>query len=234
MAPGAVRHGGELVHSYLALRKAIGGIAIALPFVLLALHGAGLRSVSHGYYTHGGAVFVAAVCTIGTFLLFYRGFDRRDRAASFVAGAAALVVGLVPCGDTTATAPVSWWGWGEAYALSTWPRVHLLAAAVLFIVLALFCLWLFPMTDAPQGANPRKAWRNRVYRVCGLVIVGCLAALLMHFLGALQLGPDGVFWLETVMLVAFGLSWAVKGQAIAFLNDPGAPALAPRTDRQPD
>lgn len=224
MEHGATRQGNELLHSFLALRKAVGFIGMALPFVVLLAHGGVLESVSAGYYTRGSAIFVAGVCAIGFFLLFYRGYDRRDRIASFVAGAAALVVGQVPCACGQRDGPAFLWGWGADYAASAWPAVHLLAAAVLFGVLAMFCLWLFPMSDEPPHANPKKDQRNLTYYACGSVIVACLLALFVHFVVAKWLGSSGVFWLETVMLLAFGFSWAVKGEAIAFLNDSGAAA----------
>jgi hypothetical protein len=233
MEPGAVRQGSELIHSFLALRKSVGLIAMALPFVLLLVYGEGLGSVSQGYYTAGGALFVAGVCTIGVFLLFYRGFDGRDRVASFIAGAAALLVGVVPCGCGKEAGPPLLWGWGPSYAESVWPGVHLLAAALLFGVLALFCLWLFPLSDVPRHANRKKDHRNITYFVCGGVIVGCLLALFVHFAVVRWLGPGGVFWLETVMLLAFGFSWAVKGEAIEFLNDRGAPPSMPGDSRCP-
>lgn len=221
------RHGSELIHSFLGLRKAVGFIAMALPFVVLLVHGGWLGSVSAAYYTHGGAIFVAGVCAIGIFLLFYRGHDGRDRIASFTAGAAALVVGQVPCGCGQQACPAFPWGWGPAYSASVWPTVHLLAAALLFCVLALFCLWLFPMSDEPPHANRKKDQRNRTYYACGGVIVICLLALFVHFAFVKWLGPRGVFVLETLMLLAFGFSWAVKGEAIPFLNDGGAAAPRP-------
>lgn len=227
MEHGTVRHDQELIHSFLALRAAVGCIATALPFSLLLVHGRGLDSVSAGYYTDGGSIFVASVCAIGIFLLFYRGYDIRDRIASFVAGGAALFVGLVPCGtDKVATGALAW-GWGARYAASVCPGVHLLAAAVLFLVLALFCLWLFPMSDGPSHTNRKKDLRNAVYYFCGAAIVICLGRLFAHFAFDRLLVSGGVFWLETAMLLAFGLSWAVKGEGIGFLNDRGA-AVAER------
>lgn len=233
MEHGSVRHGDELIHSFLALRKAVGFIGMVLPFVLLLAHRGGLGSVSEGYYTAGSALFVAGVCAIGIFLLFYRGHDGRDRIASLVAGAAALVVGQVPCGCGKMAEPAFLWGWSPSYAASAWPTVHLLAAAVLFCVLALFCLWLFPMSDAPPHANRKKDQRNLTYYICGSVIAGCLLALVVHHASYQWLGPGGVFWLETVMLLAFGFSWAVKGEAITFLNDGGAAAPAIGSSRHP-
>ncbi|NDZ16990.1 hypothetical protein [Variovorax sp. WS11] len=233
MEHGAARLRDELIHSFLALRKAVGFIGTALPFAMLLVHGGGLGSVSEGYCTAGSALFVAGICAIGTFLLFYRGYDARDRIASFVAGGAALVVGQVPCACGKDVGPEFIWGWGPSYAASAWPTIHLLAAAVLFCILALFCLWLFPMSDAPPRANRQKDQRNLTYYVCGSVIAGCLLALFVHFAFVRWLGPAGMFWLETLMLLAFGISWAVKGEAIAFLNDGGAAALTLGASRRP-
>jgi hypothetical protein len=233
MEHGNVRHGDELIHSFLALRKAVGFIGKVLPFVLLLAHRGRLGSVSEGYYTAGSALFVAGVCAIGIFLLFYRGYGCRERIASLVAGAAALVVGQVPCACARAAEPASLWGWGPSYAASAWPTVHLLAAAVLFCVLALFCLWLFPMSDAPPHANRKKNQRSLTYYICGSVIAGCLLAPVVHHSFFQWLGRDGVFWLEAAMLIAFGISWAVKGQAITFLNDGGAAAPTIGSGRHP-
>lgn len=229
MAHRALRHGQALIHSFLALRKAVGFIGMVLPFVLLLVHGSSLGSVSEGYYTAGAALFVAGVCAIGMFLLFYRGYDQEDRIASFVAGVAALLVGQVPCGCGPKRELALLWGWGSGYDLSVWPRIHFLAATVLFCTLAYFCLRLFPRSDCPAGQkNPKKQQRNYVYYACGGVMVACLLALFVHVWRP-WLGPQGVFIAETIMMLAFGLSWAVKGEAIGLLNDraPASPPLAP-------
>lgn len=234
MAHRALRHGQELVHSFLALRKAVGFIGMVLPFAVLILHRDWLPSISDGFYTSASAVFVASVCAIGIFLLYYRGYDRHDRIASFVAGASALVVGQVPTGCADCAGPAGTWGWGAAYAASFWPKLHLGAAALLFLTLAIFCLVLFPRSDGEVDANPKKKQRNRVYRACGIVILACLAALLVHALVTPWLGPVGIYIGETVMMLAFGFSWAVKGEAITPLNDQGskevARPLAPAAD----
>jgi hypothetical protein len=172
-------------------------------------------------------MFAAGVCKIGIFLLFCREYDGRQRIASFVPGAAALVVGRIRCGSDKAATGAFAWGWGAGYAASVWPAVHLLAAAVLFVALALFCQWLFPMSDEPAHANRKNDQRNLVYDACGAIIVTCLGMLFVSFAYDGWLGGGGVFWLETAMLLAFGLSWAVNGEGIKFLIDVGAAGPAP-------
>lgn len=96
--------------------------------------------------------------------------------------------------------------------------VHLTSAAALFLVLAFFALFLF--TKSGDFQTHAKRLRNRVYRVCGVVMVVCIGLIAVYQLrftqtAAARLNP--VFWLETIALWAFGFSWFVKGEAI--LND---------------
>lgn len=230
MADKALRHGQGLIHSFLALRKAVGVIGVALPGVLYVVAGTAIGSLSAGYYTAGSAYFVASVCAIGIFLLYYRGYDRKDRIASFIAGAAALVVGQVPCGcgPQGREGPAFLWGWAPGYATSDWPLLHQGAAIILFTTLAVFCLFLFPLSDGSVRINRKKRERNIVYYACGVVIVLCLVAVVIDHVWLPWLGPTGLYVIETVMMLAFGLSWAVKGEAIPPLNDrtPAGPPLA--------
>ena len=76
-----------LVISYLTLRKAVGILGIALPF-LLAFGGMLLdrkygvhSSISGYYYTGMRNVLVGTLCAIGTFMMSYRGYERRDDLA---------------------------------------------------------------------------------------------------------------------------------------------------------
>ena len=89
-----------LVMSYLGLRRAVGVVAVALPFVLLAgkllIDGPGLPgSISAYYYTSMRNVLVGLLFMQGTFLLSYR-YDRRDTVAAAIAGIAVIGVALFP------------------------------------------------------------------------------------------------------------------------------------------
>ncbi|OSY39687.1 hypothetical protein C8E95_1882 [Pseudonocardia autotrophica] len=205
--------------SYLGLRRAVGVIGIALPFVLvagdLALGGDGLRdSISRYYFSPVRDVFVGSMCAVGVFLYCYR-YDRPDRLLANVTGTAAIAVALLPTrpetGATTAEIVVGW--------------LHLVAAAIFFVGLAVFCLDLFTRGEA---GNPRKAARNRVYRICGWTIIACLAlaALDAAFLpDALATRWNTLFWLEAIAIVAFGVAWFVKGDTV--LRDPPSSDPAP-------
>lgn len=219
MSP-ARRIGAALVLSYLGLRRAIGFVALALPPVLLFGHWwiapqDALPTISESYYTELGGVFVGSLSVIGSFLLSYHGYERGDRIASFVSGASALGVALVPCGCRTMPAGgPALWGWGAHYRLG---GLHFLFATLLFAALAYFCLALF--TRSAGGKTDKKRQRNGVYVACGLVILACMAAIAVDHFVLHKLPTGGVFALEAAMVLAFGLSWVVKGEAIGFLND---------------
>ncbi|WP_433285533.1 DUF998 domain-containing protein [Pseudonocardia sp. CA-142604] len=197
------------VLSYMSLRRSVGAIGVALPPVLAigaaVLFDVGLlSSVSAYYYTGMRGVLVGSLCAIGVFLLSYR-FGKADDLLGDVAGIAAIGLALFP------TAPEGGGtGWVQVVGV-----VHLVFAAVFFIALAIFSLFLFTRTDGDM--TPRKIVRNVVYRVCGWVIVACLvlAVLTDLFVGdAVKVEYRPLFWLETVAVLAFGVSWLVKGEAL--------------------
>ncbi len=213
---------GRLVISYLSLRTAVGLIGIALPFVLalggLVIEGAGIRgSVSAYYHSTMGDVFVGSLCAIGVFFYCYR----IDNVTGNLAGVFAIGTALFPVAAEA----------GEPRGVS-FPALHVVFAGLFFLTLAYFCLDLFRRTDERSvlfrrvdetPMTPQKVRRNRVYTACGVTILTCLVLIaavswLADDSGAIQ-RLDPVFWLEATAIVAFGLSWCTKGQAI--LGDEG-------------
>lgn len=200
----------SLVLSYLTLRKAIGIIGMALPFVLvigrILLEKPGiLSSISSYYHSVMGDVFVGSLCAIGVFLLSYRGYERVDDIAGDLACLFAVGVALFP------TAPASDVSLREALI----GGVHLFFAACFFLTLAFFALILFRKTNPDKPPTHRKRQRNAVYALCGYAILACLALIILEkfFSSSISL-PQPVFWLESLAIIAFGISWFVKGEAI--------------------
>jgi hypothetical protein len=197
------------VLSYTSLRRSVGAIGVALPLVLAigaaVLFGVDLlSSVSAYYYTGMRGVLVGSLCAIGVFLLSYR-FGKADDLLGDVAGIAAIGLALFP------TAPEGGGtGWVRVVGV-----VHLVFAAVFFVALAIFSLFLFTRTDG--HVTPRKLVRNVVYRVSGCVIVACLVLAVFTDLAvsdAVKAEYRPLFWLETVAVLACGVSWLVKGEAL--------------------
>jgi hypothetical protein len=202
----------SLVISYLGLRKAIGIIGITLPFVLalgkIILDSPGIEpSISNYYYTGVRDVFVGSLCAIAVFMASYHGYERKDDIAGDLACVFALGVALFPTTPDVDVTPQD----GAVGVL------HLLFAAGFFLTLAFFSLVLFRKTDPTQPPTRRKLQRNAVYTFCGYAILVCLA--LVGVVGFLSSDSavrklDPVFWLESAAIVAFGVSWFTKGEAI--------------------
>ena len=201
-----------LVLSYLGLRKAVGIIGFALPFVLafgkMLLQGPGIQdSISGYYYTDLRNVLVGSLCAIGVFLMSCRGYDRKDEIAGRLACVFAIGVALFP------TTPYI----GATSRDRLIGTLHLSFAALLFLTLAYFSLALFTKTAPDKNPTRRKLQRNTVYRVCGFTILACILLMVVVALPPVKtlverLTP--VFWLESVAIVAFGVSWLTKGETI--------------------
>ena len=202
--------------AYRLLQKIVGVIAVSLPFVLVAgnwwLTGHQIEdSISAYYHTHMGNVFVGSLCALGVFFFSYNyrplpGFSL-DNRLSWIAGGAAIIVALLP---TTRTGHAS-------DADHVVGRIHLSFAGLLFALLAVFAFFIFPKSSGQM--TPRKIIRNRVYRTCGVIIA---VAIILIPISNEWPPPDwlhSLFWLETICVVAFGVSWLIKGEFLGILAD---------------
>ena len=199
-----------LVLSYLTLRKAVGIIGLALPFILaigkILLQGPGIEgSISYYYYTDTGNVLVGSMCAIGVFLLSTRGYDCRDRIAGVLACIFAVGVALFPTMPYPKPSPKE----------TVIGHFHWVFAALLFLTLAYFALCLFTRTRG--NPTPQKLKRNRVYHICGTLILISVALIVLVSVpplkdSAAHLHP--IFWLESLAVLSFGFAWLTKGEAI--------------------
>ncbi|MCJ7449243.1 MAG: hypothetical protein MUO72_16330 [Bacteroidales bacterium] len=190
-------------YSYLALRNTVGWIGILLPFVLVL--GVSLffkgeivrRNISLYYFSGMRDVFIGAICAIALFMFFYKGYDKWDNRAGNLAGFFAVGIALFP---TVEEGP---------YNFSA--TVHFICAVCFFLILAGFSLFLF--TRKEVNPSKRKLTRNKIYIICGSVMIACLIAMMLFFIFFEANHPqsDFLFYAETVALVAFGVSWLTKG-----------------------
>lgn len=203
--------------SFQSLRKTVGWLGISLPVAMIAgnwMIGGCTRlqdSVSHYYYTVTGDLFVGILCAVALFLFAYQGYDRRDNLWTCLAGVFALCVALFPTNNNSS----------GSCAIISLPdsevrrAIHYTCAAAFFLILVGISLFLFTKSKGPK--TPEKKMRNKIYQVCGIAI---LVAILLIGLYGLTTGESHwspykpVFWLEWVALLAFGISWLVKGEFI--------------------
>jgi hypothetical protein len=204
----------SMVFSYLTLRRAIGLLGITFPFVLslgaLILLRTGLQSsISSYYHTGMRDVFVGTLCVIGFFLLSYRGYESSDDRAGNLA--CVFAVGVALCPSVPEGLPAS----GARLV----GYAHTAFAALFFATLIYFSLRLFTKTDPDRSPTRRKLQRNRVYRLCGYTMSVCILLILFYSLlpdamrSFLEAGRP-VYWLEALAVLAFGVSWFTKGEAI--------------------
>ena len=210
----------DLVLSFLAVRRAIGALGYFLPVALMVFaiaSGQGLRtSISAYYYSPMREVFVGTLIAQAVFLWSYEGFRPHageiitDWLTARVAAVAAALIALAPTGGPEQPCTLLQCMLGPSVA--GW--LHLLAAGVFFLALAVFCLVLFVRGDTDSA---EKRASNRIYRICGWVILVSIGLIGLLFATGLDqrlewLRP--VFVLETAATFAFATSWAIKGDAL--------------------
>jgi len=208
----------ETVTAYRDLRRGIGLLGLTLPWVLIIGHHGFRESISGFYYTNMRNWFVGSMCVTGVFLIFYR-YQKAglDNVLSSVAGVCAILVALCP---TTGTNPTS--------AEQVVGVLHLCFAACFLGLLAYFCLFLFTKTNPNLPRTPRKNIRNRIYTGCGIsIIVGLAFAVLCQIpaLHSFRDSANGVYWGESLAVVAFGIAWLIKGETL--FRDPPASSSGP-------
>lgn len=224
-AVGAVQKDkNELVTSYLEVRKFIGLIGISLPvflilFSLIADRSGPKQSISAYFYSGGREILVGSLFAIGVFLFSYKGFDKdlrkpTDKVVSRLAAIGAVGIAFSPMDWAKSGSPVE--------PVCTWLQcslpgnitnyLHGVFAVMFFGSLATFCLINFQRCEEGTTPDEDKQFRNFLFRILGYVIVVCTVA----FIAGSFIPSSGafVFWAETIAIIAFGLSWIIKGKAV--------------------
>jgi hypothetical protein len=222
LSPRSASHN-PAVLSYYSMRRAVGLIALTLPLALATgsilssllgpvhtlPHPLLQRSISDYYYTPMHDYLVGSLCAIAAFLACSRGYDLQDEIAGYVAGLFTFGVAFFPSVNPTGV---------RLTALDVrFGFIHTGFAALMFFVLAYFCLVLFRRSAPGRPITRRKRHRNRIYGACGLVIVACIVLMVSLTLGAMlhaRRPSPALFWCESLALAAFGVAWLTKGNGI--------------------
>ena len=205
-----------LVVSYRGVRRAIGGIGLALPVILgpggWLVFGIEIQdNISSYYHTVLRDVFVGAMSAIGIFLFCYRGYDWIERWTANFGGFAALGVALFPLDANS----------DPLYQNSLVGYLHSFFGGTFFLTLAFYSLYHFPTRkNHQQEIAPHELERNLVYWGSGVMILvsmlamGAYLFLLPSAWKAWLNEYNFLFWLEWIAIWSFAAAWLTKGRAI--------------------
>ena len=87
---------------------------------------------------------------------------------------------------------------------------HFYATATFFALVSYMAIFQFTKTDQVT-ITAAKAMRNRVYVVCGIVMIGCFV-----WIGLLKLHSptSSILVPESGAIITFAIAWLTKGQRI--------------------
>ncbi len=110
-------------------------------------------------------------------------------------------------------------GWGYFSLFPNADMIHYGSAGLLFAFLTWFAWVVFPAVDGNQrqadgSLTPEKFRRNVIYYVSGAIMLVSVLALLYSQTLDDKTGWNAynlTFWFEAAALMAFGVSWLIKG-----------------------
>lgn len=205
------------------LRRVVGILGMALPLLLFISllidtgYASPLPSISHYYFTRVCSIFVSTLSILAVFLLIYKGEEPLDFYLSGTAGIFALCVVLFPTDNIDGPFVVT------VLKLSKFRVIfHYISAAIFLSCLAAMSLFLFTKSDKPvKSLGTRKKIRNRLYRICGGFMIVAILLILARGISIFGDAYDRfyddhllTFWMETLAVESFGLSWLVKGETL--------------------
>ena len=198
----------SLIISYLTLRRVVGLLGICLVPILvcgsLILDDPKKIQISVSAYYHTGMrdALVGIMCGISMFLLSYNGYTRQDAVVSKLAGLFALGAAFFPTSAVNDKNDII-------------SQLHYISAGIFFALLSYMSIFLF--TKSSGDMTPEKKIRNRVYKVCGIIMAVSVLGIPITSIPSIRatvgfLKPTLI--LETLALASFGFSWLTKGEFI--------------------
>jgi uncharacterized protein YacL len=202
----------DQIISYYTLRILIGAAGVLLPFLLVIgnLISNNTWQIEYSvsdYYDNGtaGDFLVGVLFVLGFFLMSYKGYDRVDSRVANLGCVFALGVALCPTTSHNNIIHI----------------MHFVFAVLLFSVFIFFSIYLFRKTDPTKVLTRQKDNRNRVYFICGIIMILCIIgiALSMIFFEPFSQTWHLVFWFESVALISFGFSWITKAEFLFWKDE---------------
>jgi hypothetical protein len=204
------------IRSYLIMRAFLGGLAVALPPLLVLGDGIGFGadpvprgSLSAYYYSGMREILVGTLSATAVFLMTYKVAERQlDNTLSWLAGVAVLGVAVFPTkASGAATLTPLQEQWGESLV----GGLHYASAATFIGSLAVISFF-FGVREGRRRARPGKRsprfWRNYHWACAGAIAAAVAFIIVAWFIGwpqkSVLIGQWAAIW-------AFGASWLLKG-----------------------
>jgi len=197
------------------IKLLIGVIAISLGSLTNLFADKPLASISASYFEGGWSqtFLVGFLFAIAAFLAAYNGYSKLEMILAKVAACAAAGVAMFPCNCEEAIGNCK-------NDVRLVPGVHGASAAVMFVILVVFCVIFYKRAKAKhEKGNDMAKRRLVVYATCATVIVLAMLAILLDGLAG-GLLPRMVWYGETAALVAFGISWITASRTLPMLAKP--------------
>jgi len=211
----------RIIISYLTMRRIIGVLGITLPIIVVVggfiQNGFVVQgSISGYYYTNMRDFFVGLLCIVSLFLISYEGYEKIDNIIANLSGIFAFGMIIFPTGMYS----------GKVEKVGIFlindnisEYIHLVFGLLFFLALSYNSIFLFTKRQ-PGNLTQRKKHRNSIYRICGIVMIVsimCITIYTLFYRDTYLAKVYPVMILESVALIAFGISWLVKGNT--FLKD---------------
>jgi len=182
-----------------------------IPFFGTSIQG----SISSYYYTNFREIFTGTLCAVSLFLIRYEGTDntsiwKNDKKLTNIAGIMALCVAIIPTNPEVCDQKIytliplcaSIIGW-----------FHYFFAASLFLCFAIISINVFTIGQEKNADIPLSVFNeNNIYRVCGYLII--LFIILIPLFDILKVFKSSTLLFEALSLIAFGVSWLIKGRGL--------------------
>lgn len=207
--------------SYMTLRQAIGLLGLLMP-LSVRLGGwifegiFSTDSISAYYYTDMRDFLVSTMVLVGVLLACYRTPEKQDTWVGLLTGLTAIGVGVFPMDPTFAPEIISKYPdmiSGKCYVNKGLLGFHFYFV-VAFSLLAFYMVYFRFCALTPANPTPQKIMRNRIYKICGGVMLA--SSFFILFLNVHEKGAS-IFWPEAVAVAAFSVAWLVKGHV--FMGD---------------
>lgn len=208
-----LKNADKISFDYKTLRFSVGVIAFTLPIVVVVIAGADLGSISMAYHTQSRNIFVGLLFIVGAFLWAYRGHYMYEVWLARTASVCAFLTALAPtyCVDINGS------NFCNASTIQQ-GEIHNVSAAVLFLMLTIFCWGPFRAKAAEKTG--RAVMRKWIYIICGALMLAALCAIAVAFVWKEQFAAGQlIFFAEWIALWAFGTAWITAGQYFSALTN---------------